>query len=124
MIINGFILGGVTFVAWATVFHKMPNRVKDWCAKHSLLTDAFFTFATYLVLSDALVSLLAAAWVGIMFEGYMYILRNKEDFDWLYDGIDVAKDRLNNLKQYIRKINRNYKEQKSLLATPLATSYS
>ena len=79
MIINGFILGGITFVGWATVFHKLPETMKNWCSTHSLITDAFFTFASYFVLSDALVSLLACAWVGVMFEVYMYTRRNKDE---------------------------------------------
>lgn len=118
MLMNGFILGAITFAAWATVFHKLPPKVKAWCAKYSLVTDAFFTFVTYLILSDALIALMAAAWVGLMFEGYMFILRNREDLDWLFDGLDRVKDSFESIKQSMIKKNEVYKASKVIQAVP------
>ncbi len=112
MILNGLILGLITFAGWATVFHKLPPQAKEWCARHSLITDAFFTFVTYLVLSDALVSLLACAWVGILFETYMFTLRNRNDLDWLFDSVDSIRDSFESFKQGMRDKNEDYKRNR------------
>lgn len=78
MIIEGFLLGTVSFISLATVYHKMPQRFKDFCVKHSLMTDILSTLGTYLTLgsiSSSVVAAFAAAWVGIMFEVYMHFLK-------------------------------------------------
>lgn len=78
MIIEGLLLGTVSFISLATVYHKMPQRFKDFCVKHSLMTDLLSTIGTYLTLgsiSSSVVAAFAAAWVGIMFEVYMHFLK-------------------------------------------------
>lgn len=113
MILNGLVLGMITFAGWATVFHKLPPHMKEWCARHSLVTDVFFTFVSYLILSDALVSLLACAWVGILFETYMFALRNRENLDWLFDSVDRIRDSFESFKESMRKRNEAYKAMKA-----------
>lgn len=112
MLLNGFILGLLTFIGWATVWHKLPVNVQEWTAKHSFLIDFITTVATYLALGSTLVALFAAAWVGLFFEAYMYVRRNPQDFDWLYDMIDRVKLYLRKLGQLIRQKNEEYKANK------------
>ena len=115
MLMAGFILGFISFVSWATIYHKLPEGVKKFCAKHSLLIDILTTGATYLTLgniSSSLVSAFAAAWVGLLFELYMFIQRNPEDFTWLDDMIDSIKLHLKEIQLQLQKYNKEYKERK------------
>ena len=109
---NGLALGLLTFAGWATVFHKLPPKIKQWASDHSLLVDFFFTFATYIILSGTIVALFAAAIVGLGFEGYMHIIRNKEDFTWFYDILETIKIRLKQLKEWLIERNFEYKQRK------------
>ena len=109
---SGFILGLLTFVGWATVWHKLPHNLQEWTAKHSFLIDFITTVATYLALGSTLVALFAAAWVGLFFEAYMYIRRNPNDFTWLFDILDRVRLYLRKLGQLIHQKNEEYKANK------------
>jgi hypothetical protein len=75
MIFAGILLGFVSFISLATLYHKMPEWLKRFCSKHNLLTDVATTVFTYLTLgslSSSVTSALAAGIVGILFEVYMH----------------------------------------------------
>lgn len=119
MIISGLLLGFISFLSWATLYHKMPDRIKRFCARHSLVLDLVTTLATYLTLgniSSSLVSAFAAAWVGLFFEIYMYVERNPQDFDWLHDMMTSVKLHMKELQLKLREMNRSYKEKKLSVA--------
>jgi hypothetical protein len=109
MLINGFALGFLTFLGWASVWHKLPPAVQKWTAKHSFLIDLLTTVATYMALGGTVTALFAAAWVGILFECYMYMNHHEEDFTWLWDIIALAKRKLVELRDIMKARNDAYK---------------
>jgi hypothetical protein len=119
MLINGFILGGITFIGWAFAFSQMPPSVRAWFSRHNFITDAIVIFATYTVFGSQLISFFAAAWVGLFFESMTYIMRNEQDFDWMFDLIKSAKMQIHDLKNQLREMNKNYQtsKEKKLMAT-------
>lgn len=116
MLIDGFILGTITFFGWAFAFSQMPKGVRDFFAQHNFLTDALVILGTYYTLGGTIVALFAAAFLGIFFESFTYVLRNPKEFDWLHDNIKMGKDFLVDCQKKLRDANKEYREQKQLQA--------
>ena len=112
MLIDGFILGTITFFGWAFAFSQMPKGVRDFFAQHNFLTDALVILGTYYTLGGTIVALFAAAFLGIFFESFTYILRNPEEFDWLHDSIKLVKEWLMDVQQKLRVANKEYRAKK------------
>ena len=117
ILLNGLVLGCLTFLGWATVFHKLPEPVKNFCAKHSFLVDLLTTLCTYAALGSTIVALLASAWVGLLFEVWMYIRRNKQDFTWLYDMISMIMSKLREVGQFLHEKNEEYQARQLVQTT-------
>lgn len=113
MIMAGFFLGAITFCGWAFAFSQMPTGVQKFFAQHNFLTDALVIMGTYYTLGGTIVALFAAAFLGVFFEIFTWAARNPTEFDWLFDGIDIVKDKLSEIREKIRTMNQEYKLSKA-----------
>lgn len=106
MLVHGFLLGLITFLGWSIAFSQMPQAMQKFFARHNFITDSIVICSTYFTLGGQLISLFAAAFVGIFFEIYTYILRNEEEFEWLFemiqDGKQQLKDMVSSMKNHMQ----------------------
>jgi hypothetical protein len=114
MLFNGLILATMTTVGFLWIYRRLPRRVRKWIERHDLLTDAFALLLTYMLLGGTLTALFAASLVGLMVSALLYIAKNPEDFQILFDFIALTKENVLKFQGYIREHGRTYREEKAI----------
>jgi len=102
----------LTTGGFVVVYSKLPRRMRKFIEKHSLATDVVALFLAYMLLGGTLTALTASAMVGLMISGLLHIQNNREDFEWLFDGIDFCKTGLASLGAKLKEMGQNYRRHK------------
>lgn len=97
MIANAIALSILTLIGFLIVFSKLPQWVRDFMVKHTLLTDGVAMTVTYLALGGSVTGMMSAALVGIMVS---CVLKIAEGWD---DSEEIEKEILNKEEKYKHK---------------------
>ena len=114
MISQAIALSVLTFTGFFIIFTKLPEKVKEYILKYSLVTDIVTLSAAYTLLGGTLMALFSSAIVGLMVSGALHIANHKEDFLYLWDLKDSVANRISRVKEDLKEYGERYREKKSL----------
>jgi hypothetical protein len=112
MITQAISLALLTFTGFFIVYCKLPQRVRNFFQQHNLLTDVLCLLATYALLGTTVTALLAAGVVGLLTSAALWVGKNKEDFQYLWDAAEAFKVTMEKLKIALKEQGVKYREGK------------
>jgi hypothetical protein len=68
-VIDGLVLGGISFASMLFTWKNLPTWFKDWCLRHPVAAESISTLTAFLALtnvSSSLVAVFAAAFYGLL----------------------------------------------------------
>ena len=83
MIYTALALALFTTIGFLMIYVKLPDQVKVFIKKHSLLTDAFALLCIYVLLGGTLTALLAASISGIIISLLLYLSQDNKNINFM-----------------------------------------
>lgn len=105
MLVEGLVLGGLTFAGFAVTYSRLPAGVKVFIQKHPLLSDMAMVTFFYTVMGMSVTAHFAVAAMSVMTIMGLHVVRNKEQWQFLFDGIDRLKGMWDELMQKAKELN-------------------
>lgn len=112
MISQAIALAIITFGGFFILFKKLPKKIKDFILKHDLAVDVATLGAAYILLGGTLTALFAAAIVGLFVSAGLYIHKNQEDFQYLWDIADMIKTGAKKVQEALKEFGVSYRQKK------------
>jgi hypothetical protein len=112
MISQAMALAILTFAGFYLLFKKLPAKIQNFFLKHSLLTDILTTVGAYYFLGGTLTALFSASIVGLMVSGALYLSSHSEDFQYLFDLMDMGKQKLFEIQEFLKQCGAKYRMEK------------
>ena len=112
MLGDGLILGVFTLLGFSMIYKKLPKGVKVMITRHPLATDVLLAVVFYSVMGFTLVAHVAAATMTLGAMGMLYVAKNPQDFDFVYDTVDRMKATVKEGLSKLREMNQEYKQRK------------
>lgn len=112
MLANAISIAVLVTSGFILLFNKLPRNIRKFITKYSLLTDFLCMVTTYYMFGGTVTALLAGAIVDLMVSALLHIANHPQDFEWLFDALQVVKDLLNKAKNMLKELNFNYKKNK------------
>lgn len=103
MLTTGFALAVLTSAGFYFIYTKLPGWAKKWVVKHALITDVVACVFTYLLFGGTIVSLFAAAFVGIIVSLMLAILGNEVTAAALERFVERLKELRNKFVAYLEQ---------------------
>ena len=81
MIGTALTLAILTTAGFLIIYLKLPQSVKNFIQKHTLMTDGVALVAVYLLLGGTLTALIAASMCGLFISVLLYIAGNQKQIN-------------------------------------------
>src|SRR5512142_1224941 len=107
MILEGMVLGTITFAGFKMLFDKLPDKIKDFAIRHPLITDTCIVVVFYEVMGMSIVAHVAVACMSMMEFAYLGILRNPEEWGWILDYVEQGKQKIMQAIEGLKKYKPN-----------------
>lgn len=105
MLVEGLVLGGLTFAGAAVMYSRLPQGVKVFIQKHPLIADLSMITVFYTVMGMSVTAHFAVAAMSVMMIAGLHVVRNKEEWQFLFDKIDELKGYWDTIMQKCREMN-------------------
>ena len=103
--VEGIILGAMTFTGFAITYSRLPEGVRMFAARHPILTDVIMVTFFYGVMGMTITAHFAvAAMTGLTMFG-LHMVRNKADFQFVWDFMDTVKGWVDGGMESLKKLN-------------------
>jgi hypothetical protein len=99
---DGIFLGAMTAVGLAVVYKRLHPKVQIFMQNHPLITDVFCMVLFYQVMGMTITAHFACAAMSMISMAGLHIERHKEDFEFLYDAIDLVKSKIASALEMIK----------------------
>jgi hypothetical protein len=112
---DGMFLGVMTFVGFSVIYSRLHPKVKIFAQNHPVFTDVVCAVFFYQVMGMTITAHFAVATMSMLSMAGLHIAKNKDDFAFLFDWIDRAKSKVNELLQQLKdssvKMNAAFKAE-------------
>lgn len=112
MLVSGMVLGFMTLGGCYVMYKRLPSGLKQFCQRHPLLVDLLLAGAFYSIMGPTLVAHVAAATMSLGAMGLLHMARHPQDFEFVTDSIEAAKQQFSNALDKLRQINEEHKRRK------------
>lgn len=97
MVVNALILSAITITGCLIVYSKLPQKIRTYVEKYSLITDGLSLLFLYYFLGGTLVALLASAVSGLVISILLYIASHKNQYPEIVKFFAIAQQYLDNM---------------------------
>lgn len=92
-----------------TVWPKLPKRMREFLVRNHLVAEFAVALMTFTVLGGSITALTAGVLVGLLTTGALYVANNPTDFQYLYDLLGLAREKLEKLKNELKRLGTEYR---------------
>jgi hypothetical protein len=116
MISTAFTLACLITASLFFLYNHLPREVRRWVLKHGLLVDFVVMIATFTSLGTTVTALIAGAIVDLFVSAAIHIMNHKEDFAFIFDTFEMAKELLKKGQVKLQEVNSEWKKSRTQLA--------
>jgi len=112
MIGTGFALAILTTAGAIAIYMKLPEKVRHFITKHSLLTDVLTLIGVYYLLGGTITALFAAAICGLAVSIMLHTANHPDDYMYLADMKVMMMARFEEMNRALKAYGQRYREQR------------
>lgn len=109
MLVEGAILGTMTTLGFILMYGKMPPWIQEFMKNHPVITEIVLVTGFYLLMGMSVTAHFAVGAMVLQVQAAMYVARNPDDFLFLKEAKNKAKQALSGILGKVKQINEDYK---------------